>query len=83
MPSLALAGSGTVAIPPLVVKGVDPKLAGAATASIAMEVDFSGAFETTNELKAAPSGWGSSCLSSTSCLSGVAKGAEADFILSG
>lgn len=81
-PATALAG-GTVVVPPLVPKGVDPKAATNLTGLLGSELDFSGAYDTVTELPQAPPSLNLSCVTSTSCLAGIAKAAGADAVLAG
>ncbi len=82
IPTLARAG-GTVAVPPLVAKGVDPKVSMNVTGLLSTELDFSGAYDTVNEMAAAPASLNTTCLTSTSCLSAIAKSEGADAVLAG
>jgi hypothetical protein len=81
-PGLAWAG-GTTVVTPLVSKGVDEKVTRNLTGLISSELDFSGAFDTVNELSQAPSSLNASCVASTSCLAGIAKTAGADTVVTG
>ena len=76
VPGSALAAS--VAVPPLVAKGVETKIANNATSILSMELDFSGAFDQVIEIPSAPSTLNAACLTSTSCLGGIAKTAGSD-----
>ncbi|MBM4367472.1 MAG: hypothetical protein FJ102_14765 [Deltaproteobacteria bacterium] len=82
LPSVAWAG-GTALVTPLVDAGVGPKVTGNFTSLISSELDFSGVYDTVNELSSAPASLNASCLSSTSCLGGIAKSNGADAVLAG
>ncbi|MBM4392704.1 MAG: hypothetical protein FJ090_16395 [Deltaproteobacteria bacterium] len=82
LPSVAWAGS-TALVTPLVDAGVGPKVTGNFTSLVSSELDFSGAYDTVNELSSAPASLNASCLSSTSCLGGIAKSNDADAVLAG
>ena len=82
LPTLAWAG-GTAVVPPLVGKGVDPKVSTNITSLLSTELDFSGAYDTVNEMAAAPASLNTTCLTSTSCLAGIAKSEGADAVLAG
>ena len=80
-PSVAF--GSTVAVPPLVAKGVDAKVVKNATDILAMELDFSGAYEKVIEVASAPASLNAACLTSTSCLGGIAKTLGADQVVAG
>ncbi len=82
LPSAAWAG-GTAVVAPFVAKGVDSKITNNITGLVSSELDFSGAFDTVNELAQAPSTLNAACLASTSCLQGIGKGAAADAVVTG
>jgi hypothetical protein len=69
-PSTALAGD-TVVLSPLMSKGVDAMVVMNVTSLMSSELDFMGDVDGVVELPKAPTS--SSCLGSTSCLSGLAK----------
>jgi hypothetical protein len=73
---------GNAVVVPLVPSGVDEKTSNNLTSLISSELDFSGAFDTVNDI-AAPSSLNSSCLSSTKCLAGIASGSDADVVVAG
>ena len=81
-PSLAFAG-GTAVIAPLVPTGVDSKISNNLTSLLSSELDFSGAYDTVTELSSMPSTMNTSCLSSTSCLGGIAKQNGVDMVIAG
>ncbi len=81
-PSAALAGT-TALVPPLVDGGVGPKVTANFTSLVSSELDFSGQYDVVNELPAPPSSLNASCLTSTSCLAGIAKANSADVVLAG
>lgn len=81
-PTLAFAGS-TAVIAPLVPTGVDSKVSNNLTSLLSSELDFSGAYDSVTELSSMPSTLNTSCLSSTSCLAGIAKGNGSDFVIAG
>lgn len=81
VPGSAFAAS--VAVPPLVAKGVETKVANNATSILSMELDFSGAFDQVIEIPSAPSTLNATCLTSTSCLGGIAKTAGSDQLVAG
>ncbi len=80
-PSIAWAG-GLAVVAPLVDSGVGTKTTSNLTSLISSELDFSGSFDTVTEI-AAPSSLNASCLSSTSCLGGIAKANGADTVIAG
>ena len=82
LPTAAWAG-GTAVVAPFVSKGVDTKVTNNVTGLVSSELDFSGAFDTVNELAQAPSTLNVACLSSTSCLQGIAKASAADAVIAG
>ena len=81
LPGAAWAG-GTAAVAPLVANGVDGKVSNNITSLISSELDFSGAYDTVNEIPA-PSTLNSSCVTSTSCLGAIAKANKADAVVTG
>ncbi len=82
LPSAVWAKSAVV--PPFVGKaGVDSLQVLNITSLVASEVDFSMTFEHVHQLEAAPQGMNVSCLSSSSCLSGVAKASSANVVIAG
>ncbi|MSQ00592.1 MAG: hypothetical protein EXR71_01705 [Myxococcales bacterium] len=81
LPGLAWAG-GTAVVAPLVSAGVDGKVTNNLTSILGSELDFSGFYDTVVEV-AAPSSLNISCLSSTSCLGGIAKANDADAVITG
>lgn len=81
-PSLAWAG-GTVVLAPLIPKGIDDKAAHNITGLLSSELDFSGEFDSVNELATMPPTLKDSCLTSTSCLSAIAKGNGGDALVVG
>ncbi len=82
LPSAAWAG-GTAVVAPFVSKGVDAKVTSNVTGLVASELDFSGAFDTVNQLEDAPATLNLACLSSTSCLQGIGKTGNADAVITG
>ncbi len=82
LPSVAWAG-GTAVVTPLVDAGVGPKVTGNFTSLVSSELDFSGVYDTVNELESAPASLNASCLTSTSCLGGIAKSNGAEAVLAG
>lgn len=80
-PSMAWAG-GLAVVAPLVDSGVGTKTTTNLTSLISSELDFSGSFDTVNEIPA-PSSLNASCLSSTTCLGGIAKANGADTVITG
>ncbi len=80
-PGVALAG-GTVAITPLVPKGMDAKAARNITGLISSELDFSGAFDTVTEVDDAPT-MNAVCLTQPNCLALIAQGVGAQTLVAG
>jgi hypothetical protein len=80
-PSLALAGDAVV--PPLVGKAVDPLVVLNMTSLISSELDFMGKFDNVTQLDAMPAGMNLGCLSSASCLGGVAKASGVGAVVAG
>ncbi len=78
-----VASAATAVVTPLVAKGLDAKIAGNVTGLVSSELDFSGAFDTVKELPTAPSSLNDKCVTSTSCLQGIAKANGADAVLTG
>ena len=81
LPSLAWAG-GTAGIPPLVSKGVDAKVVNNVTGLLSSELDFSGAYDTVQDMPASAA-LTVACLTQAPCLQGVAKAAGVDALLTG
>lgn len=82
LPSIAWAG-GTAVVAPFISKGVDAKITKNVTGLVSSELDFSGAFDRVNELEDVPSSLNVACLSSTTCLQGIAKVGSADAVVTG
>lgn len=82
LPSVAWAG-GTAVVAPFVSKGVDAKITNNVTGLVSSELDFSGAFDRVNELEDVPTSLNVACLSSTTCLQGIAKAGSADAVITG
>lgn len=80
-PGVAFAG-GTVAITPLVPKGMDAKAARNITGLISSELDFSGSFDTVTEVEDAPT-MNAVCLTQPNCLSLIAQGVGAQTLVAG
>lgn len=80
-PATALAKDAVV--PPLLSKGVDPLVVLNLTSLIASELDFQGGFDNVTQLDATPSGMNSACLTSASCLSGIANGNKSGALVGG
>lgn len=66
--------AGDVVVPPLLARGAPSKTADMMTTLIASELEFTGEFETVNQLTKRPSQLGTNCLGSSGCLAGIAKG---------
>ena len=81
LPGAAWAG-GTAVVAPLVAAGVDGKVTNNLTSLLGSELDFSGFYETVTEIPA-PASLNTSCLTSTSCLGGIAKANDADVVITG
>jgi hypothetical protein len=80
-PGAAWAGGNAVVLP-IIPNGVDSKVSNNLTSLLSSELDFSGAFETVNDLPA-PGSLNASCLTSTKCLGAIAKDSEADAVVAG
>ncbi len=81
LPSSALAG--TAVVPPLVAKGIDPLVNLNLTSLVSSEADFLGQFDEVKQLDEAPSSLNAGCLSSTSCLGGIARANGAEAVIAG
>jgi hypothetical protein len=82
LPGTAFAESAVVS--PFVGKsGVDSLQVLNITSLVASEVDFSMSFDKVSQLEAMPAGMNIGCLSSSSCLSGVAKSSGANTVIAG
>ena len=65
--------AGDVVVPPLLARGAPSQTAAMMTTLIATELEFTGEFETVNQLSKRPSQLGTNCLGSSGCLAGIAK----------
>ncbi len=82
VPSVALADDAVVS--PFVGKaGVDSLQVLNITSLVASEVDFSMSFDHVAQLETMPAGMNGACLSSSSCLSGLAKASSAQVVIAG
>jgi hypothetical protein len=81
LPSVAWAG-GTAGVPPLVSKGVDAKDVNNVTGLLSSELDFSGAYDTVQDVPASGA-LTVACLTQPACLQGVARAAGVDALLTG
>lgn len=79
--STALAADAVV--PPLLTRGMDPLQTLNMTSLVSSELDFLGQFDGVKQLDAAPAGFNGKCLSSASCLSGIARNNSAGAVLAG
>ena len=79
----AVAAAGDVVVPPLVAKGIDPLVVLNLTSLLSSELDFMGNWDEVNQLDSIPSGLNSTCFTSGSCLSGVARAQGAENLIGG
>jgi hypothetical protein len=77
-----VASAGTVVLTPLLSEGADPKVVANVTALISSELDFMSSVEDVIEV-ARPATLNASCLGSTTCLGGIAKGGGGDQLVTG
>lgn len=70
-------------VPPLLTRGMDPLQTLNMTSLVASELDFLGKFDGVTQLEAAPSGFGGKCLSTASCLGGIASKNSASAVVAG
>ena len=80
-PATALAKDAVV--PPLLSKGVDPLVVLNLTSLISSELDFQGGFGNVTQLDATPATMNGACLTSASCLGGIASSNKADVLVGG
>ena len=81
LPGVAWA-EGNAVVLPMVASGVDSKVGPNLTSLLSSELDFSGAFDTVNDIPAPPT-LNAACLTSTKCLAGIAKDNDADALVAG
>ncbi len=81
VPGVAWA-EGNAVVLPMVANGVDSKVSNNLTSLLSSELDFSGAFDTVNDIPA-PASLNASCLTSTKCLAGIAKDNDANAVVAG
>jgi len=75
--------AGDAVVPPLLTRGMDPLKTLNMTSLVASELDFLGQFDTVNQLESKPAGFGGKCLSSASCLGGIASKSGASSLIAG
>ena len=66
--------AGDVVVPPLLARGAPSQVAANMTTLVASELEFTGEFETVNQLSKRPGQLGTNCLGSSGCLAGIAGG---------
>ena len=71
------------AVSPLVSRGVDPLVVLNLTSLISSELDFMGAYEAVDQISTMPAGMNVACISSPTCLAGIAKANGAQAIVAG
>ena len=80
----AVAGAtGQIAVAPLISKGANDLAIANVTSLVYSELDFRPEYDGAIEIEGRPSSLDSSCLSSPSCLRGIASGAGADHLVAG
>jgi len=72
-----------VVVPPIIARSISSETALSMTTLIASELEFTGVFDTAQQLESRPSGWGSSCVGSSSCLGAIARKYGADAVVGG
>jgi hypothetical protein len=73
----------TVLVPPLVARNVGAETVLSMTTLLASDLTFVGDFDDVTQLDKRPSGWGSSCIGSRSCLAGLVRKNGAQALVSG
>ncbi len=84
----AVLGSGValasnVVVPPILARGAPAQTAVMMTTLVASELEFTGDFDTVNQLSKRPSQLGTNCLGSSPCLAGIAKQGGGGAVIAG
>lgn len=75
--------AGDVVVPPILARGAPSQTADNMTTLVASELEFTGEFETVNQLSKRPSQLGTNCLKSSPCLAGIAKSGGGSTLIAG
>lgn len=73
----------TVVVPPLMARSTSAETVLSMTTLLASELEFIGDFDEITQLERRPSGWGWSCVRSTSCMGSIARSNSAQALVSG
>ena len=77
----ANAHAASAVVPPIITRGMSDTQVLTLTTLVASELDFLGKYDEVKQLEAAPSGYSGKCLSTDSCLGGIASGNGAKAVL--